>query len=259
MQGGFEREGPRGRFPPQIPIDRQAGSREGSPPSPFPRERRSWHERPHEELVGIFRNLIRQDIQHNEQSGGKALRYPARIISEELGHQEASHMSGTEVDRQRSAFYMPLNRAWYVIAYEHFRYRYQGQEYEDATSRHHAREFVSAEYQHAVAIGEPRPAFIKLDPQQVKILDALAEAAEIPHQRGQAEIEIPEHLRYCRQHRFSPDGKLIRVHHDLSYTVPSTTGGSAHVTLPRYSNPYHRGLRFDEFDRGRVCGSGATL
>src|SRR5262249_7583286 len=50
-----------------------------------------------------------------------------------------------------------------------------------------------------------------------------------------------------------------RVHHDLSYTVPSMTGGPAHVTLPRYSNPYHRGLRFDEFDCGRVCRSGATL
>ena len=42
---------------------------------------------------------------------------------------------------------------------------------------------------------EPRPEIIKLDPQQVKILDALAEAADIPHQRGQAEIEIPEHIR----------------------------------------------------------------
>jgi len=59
----------------------------------------------------------------------------------------------------------------------------------------------------------------------------------------------------------NPDDIAIemRVHHDLSYTVPSTTGGTAHVTLSRYSNPYHRGLRFDELDRGRVCGSSAAL
>ena len=50
-----------------------------------------------------------------------------------------------------------------------------------------------------------------------------------------------------------------RVHHDLGYTVPSTTGGTDHVTISRYPNPYHRGLRFDELDRGRVCRLGAAL
>jgi hypothetical protein len=57
-------------------------------------------------------------------------------------------------------------------------------------------------------MGEPRPELIKLDPQQVKILDALAEAAHVPHQRGHAEIEIPDNLRYYNRYRFSPDGKL---------------------------------------------------
>src|SRR5262249_7214625 len=50
-----------------------------------------------------------------------------------------------------------------------------------------------------------------------------------------------------------------RVHHDLSYTVPSLEGGTAHVTLSRYSNAYHRGTRFDELDRGRVCGPRPAL
>ena len=68
---------------------------------------------------------------------------------------------------------------------------------------------LSCKYQHALAMGEPRPEIIKLDVQQVKILDALAEAADLPHQRGRAEIEIPENLRYYRRYRFSPDGKLI--------------------------------------------------
>ena len=41
--------------------------------------------------------------------------------------------------------------------------------------------------------------------------------------------------------------------------MPSTKGGTEHVPLSCYPNPYHRGLRFDAFDRGRVCGPGATL
>jgi len=43
-----------------------------------------------------------------------------------------------------------------------------------------------------------------------------------------------------------------RVYHDLCYTVSSREGGTAHVTLLRHSNPHHRGVRFDEPDRGRV-------
>src|SRR5262249_17781361 len=50
-----------------------------------------------------------------------------------------------------------------------------------------------------------------------------------------------------------------RVHHDLGYTVPSTKGGTDHVTLPRDSYPYDRAMRFDELDHGRVCGPGASL
>ena len=83
--------------------------------------------------------------------------------------------------RAKAEFFLPLERAWCAIAYEHYRYRYRGQEYEDSIPRHYAADDLSCQYQRAVAIGEPRPACIKLNPQQVKILDALAEAADIPH------------------------------------------------------------------------------
>src|SRR5437867_1285855 len=71
------------------------------------------------------------------------------------------------------------------------------------------------------------------------------------------------HLRGCPKTGFSdtpnaPGRGLNRVHHDLGYTVSSTTGGTAHVTLSQYSNAYHRGLRFDALNRGRVCGLGAA-
>jgi hypothetical protein len=43
---------------------------------------------------------------------------------------------------------------------------------------------------------------------------------------------------------------LIRVHHDLGYTVPFTKGGTAHVTVWRSSHTYDRRVRFDELDCG---------
>ena len=58
-----------------------------------------------------------------------------------------------------------------------------------------ARERLFNTYKRAKERHEPRPEIITLDPLQVKILDALAEAADVPHQRGQAEIEIPQYIK----------------------------------------------------------------
>jgi hypothetical protein len=40
---------------------------------------------------------------------------------------------------------------------------------------------------------------------QVRVLDALVEAANVPHQRGQTEIEIPEKLRNYNRYLMSPE------------------------------------------------------
>ena len=54
--------------------------------------------------------------------------------------------------------------------------------------------------------GETREPAIKLtNPKQVLLLDAMAEAAGIPHQRGQTEIVIPEKLRNYNQYMMSPE------------------------------------------------------
>ncbi|SRR5712691_491021 len=50
-----------------------------------------------------------------------------------------------------------------------------------------------------------------------------------------------------------------RVHHDLGYTVSSMKGGTDYVTVSRYPHSYHRRVRFDKLDRGRVYGTGALL
>jgi hypothetical protein len=62
---------------------------------------------------------------------------------------------------------------------------------------------------YASATGEPK---IKLThPTQVRVLDALTEAAGVPHQRGQTEIEIPEKLRNYNRYLMSPEGYLLKV------------------------------------------------
>jgi hypothetical protein len=56
---------------------------------------------------------------------------------------------------------------------------------------------------YARAKGEPK---IKLThPMEVRVLDALAEAAGVPHQRGQAEVEIPEKVRNYNQYLMSQE------------------------------------------------------
>jgi hypothetical protein len=92
----------------------------------------------------------------------------------------------------RVNFFAQLKDAWDSIAYEHYRWKSpRGNEYGEP----YAQSDLCLTYIRAKERQEPRPEMIKLDPLQVKILDALAEAADIPHQRGQAEIEIPEKLR----------------------------------------------------------------
>jgi hypothetical protein len=54
--------------------------------------------------------------------------------------------------------------------------------------------------------GETKEPTIKLtNPKQVLLLDAMAEAAGLPHQRGQTEITIPEKLRNYNKYLLSSE------------------------------------------------------
>jgi hypothetical protein len=86
----------------------------------------------------------------------------------------------------REQFFIPIYHAWNVITYEH----------EESGEMHIAAHSLSRFYRVAVDQSEPHPEFIKFtDPLQIKILDALADTVGIPHETGQAAIEIPEKLR----------------------------------------------------------------
>jgi hypothetical protein len=147
-----------------------------------------------------FRHLIDTQIQESLRLRGErhSLRaYPATIIRGNLAYQGmfAGYEYGgkdNQLISERGTFYAKLGKAWDAIAYDHYRRR---DGVEDWFEMNLAGRNVSGAYQLAQARGESRPEIITLDPLQTQILDALAEAADIPHQRGQSEIEIPEKLR----------------------------------------------------------------
>jgi hypothetical protein len=161
-----------------------------------------------------FRQLIDTSIQFHINHGfPPQSAYPAGIIHSALVEQtrfiqQSGYLTkDNQLAHERGLFYREIRNAWDAIVYDHY-IRKDG--VADSVKKRSAAHSLSVVYQRAKAMGEPRPEIIKLDPLQTQILDALAEAADIPHQRGQNEIEIPERHRYFEIHNFGPDGKVRR-------------------------------------------------
>jgi hypothetical protein len=132
------------------------------------RHEQTWYDRPHEELVGAFRGYI---AERHRKAGRHAHLSPAQnIIHDTLWREQAG-------GDQRRDFFQPIACAWDAIAFERFEPG-SGPQMQAAPMLHFYDE----------------PAVHLPDPLQVRILDALAEAAGIPHEKGQAAIPIPEQL-----------------------------------------------------------------
>jgi hypothetical protein len=178
------------------------------------------HERSQVELVAAFRQAIRLRRQEGSnpkwpELGGRAQDYSAaRIIREELCGQTEyqlyrtsdeieqdkrdffENFSASEESRQywrseeeksrRAEFYAPIVTAWDAIAYEY---------YVDARGRTEDYERSNAVTEVGVHCERTRQTAIILSEPQRRILEALAEAAEIPYEKGQAEVAIPETMR----------------------------------------------------------------
>jgi hypothetical protein len=80
---------------------------------------------------------------------------------------------------------MPIRKAWDALAYDHYK--------EYSFTKHMVGLHLSGHYQRT------HESVIKLTRPQARVLDALTEAVGIPHQRGQAEIEIPEKARHYEE------------------------------------------------------------
>jgi hypothetical protein len=128
----------------------------------------------HEELVEGFKGFIKHWQARLYQDHGMHFS-PLQIIRNRLGMYQRLGNDPTQ------AIVTPVAMAWNVLAYAHFE---PGTAGESGIGKE-----LEMYYQ---ATREPT---IKLSKTQVSVVDALAEAVDIPHQKGQAEIEIPEKLR----------------------------------------------------------------
>jgi hypothetical protein len=197
-----EHEGgrPRGELSPyQGNTSKQAETQQGRPAdtplAPFLREQQGRGERSHDERVKSFRNAILQE----KRALGDLAKYhsPVKIIDAALSKQVQYIFSDDKAEKQRGEFFAPIKHAWEVIAYEHYG---KGSVNSGNLERHYAGLALSTQYQRARARNKPHPEIIRLsDPLQIQILDAAAEAADIPHRKGQAAFEIPDYLRMYEQ------------------------------------------------------------
>jgi hypothetical protein len=138
---------------------------------------------PHEQLVQTFRNLIKeqQDIHAALNSFGAYPNEPEVLPPERAVRSVLEWYSGSANKEVAQNLFM-VRTAWDALTYD---------KYEPGTREEGLAGSVLQAYS-----GATRESTVKLTyPMQVRVLDALTEAAGVPHQRGKTEVEIPEKLR----------------------------------------------------------------
>ena len=88
--------------------------------------------------------------------------------------------------------FFTLRSAWDALAYD----RYEIGSKEEGLAGSVLQAYSSATHEPTIKLS---------DLKQVRLIDALTEAAGIPHQRGQAEVEIPEKLRNYNKYVMSKE------------------------------------------------------
>ncbi len=142
----------------------------------------------HEQLVTSISGLIREHQQVYDTLRSPREREvlpPETIIRNVLEWYSSSSMEQDDT-------YFTLLSAWDALAYD----KYETGSKEEGL----AGSLLQAYY------GATKEPSIKLtNPKQVLLLDAMAEAAGLPHQRGQTEITIPEKLRNYNKYLMSAE------------------------------------------------------
>jgi hypothetical protein len=148
---------------------------------------------PHEQLVQSFRGLIKQhqDTYAMIHSIGENPHEPAELSPETAVLGMLDWYSGS-ANKEMGEHMFTVRSAWDALSYD----RYEPGSREEGLAG-------SVLQAYASATGKPK---IKLThTTEVRVLDALTEAAGVPHQRGQTEIEIPEKLRNYNRYQMSPE------------------------------------------------------
>jgi hypothetical protein len=136
-------------------------------------EPQSWYNRPHGELVAAFQGYIK----HMREA--KLANFGFTDTPQEVVHLKLQN----EAFGKGGDLFFPVLNAWDVIAYPNYP--------KGSLTEQRAGDGLFIAYNHFKSTGETTA--IKFsDPLQVKILDALADAANIPHGHGQQVIPIPD-------------------------------------------------------------------
>jgi hypothetical protein len=148
---------------------------------------------PHEKLVESFRGLIKeqQEVHANLNSFGA---YPneQEVLSPERAVRSVLEWYAGSANKEMGEHMFTVRSAWDALSYD----RYEPGSREEGL----AGSVLQAYY------GATREPTIKLThPTEVRVLDALTEAAGVPHQRGKTEVEIPEKVRNYNQYLMSPE------------------------------------------------------
>src|SRR4029453_4108587 len=148
---------------------------------------------PHEQLVQSFRGLIRdhQAIYQQIHSFGENPHEPDAISSETAVRGVLDWYAGS-ANTEMGEHMFTVRSAWDALSYD----RYEPGSREEGLAGSVLQAYSSA-------TGEPK---IKLThPTEERVLDALTDAAGVPHQRGKTEVEIPEKLRNYNRYLQSPE------------------------------------------------------
>ena len=151
------------------------GNGEGRPGHELTIETPNWYDKPHDELVKAFRGYVEKQTKTNKGLLGFSPP-PAELLHKKLANE---FLSGA---KRRADFFFPIAKAYDIIAYDQFE--------PGSMAEMQAGDGLWIAYQPSQE-KEGVPAIRLPDPLQVKILDALADASDVPHKSGQELIPIP--------------------------------------------------------------------
>ena len=143
----------------------------------------------HERLVKSFQTLIREQQQIYSSirtPGEREVLPPEAIVRKQLD------WYADTPNKEKGETFFTLRSAWDALAYD----RYEIGSKEEGLAGSVLQAYYAATHEPTIKLSDPR---------QVRLLDALTEAAGIPHQRGQAEVEIPEKLRSYTKYQMSEE------------------------------------------------------
>ena len=147
----------------------------------------------HEQMVTSFRSLIReQQAIHADLYAISGDPHERETLSPETAVRGVLDWYAGSANQELGEHLFTVRNAWDALNYD---------KYEPGTRA----EGLAGSILQAYASATREPTIKLTHPMEVRLLDALTEAAGVQHQRGQTEVEIPEKLRNYKRYLMSPE------------------------------------------------------